>query len=374
MNIGITLDLQKPFWSNGLQQNIVFLYDVLSRIPETACYYITCNTPAQKLAKPHEAILLDEVLGDDSFKLDVLIIVGFDLAPAMYDSLKKRNPHLKVILIHYGNKLMDDIHHSIAAPSSRRSPLQKPKHLSQIWISPHHAFSKEYVKAYYNFENVAVAPYVWDSFFVQGKLKELALKNLSPSFRKENVGDVCIFEPNISHIKNCIVPFVICERAHQLHPGSVKSVNISSCEGIRKKPYFESLMNRLTLIRGGKESNNNNCYFNNRWGSLTALSKWGSTIVSHQIYNELNYSHLEALYLGLPLIHNSPLLIDVGYYYPDCDVTMGAHQLYSATLNHNNTLDKYKGDAQRFLYRYSALNPSNIDGYKLLVRQVLEKK
>ena len=51
-------------------------------------------------------------------------------------------------------------------------------------------------------------------------------------------------------------------------------------------------MNRLEVVK-----KKDFCYFNKRWGTLDALSKFGSTIVSHQIKNELNYSYLEALFL-----------------------------------------------------------------------------
>jgi len=40
-------------------------------------------------------------------------------------------------------------------------------------------------------------------------------------------------------------------------------------------------------------------------------------IISHQIMNELNYLHLEAAWFGIPIIHNSPMLKQLGWYYPE---------------------------------------------------------
>ena len=121
-------------------------------------------------------------------------------------------------------------------------------------------------------------------------------------------------------------------------------------------------MNRLEVVK-----KKDFCYFNKRWGTLDALSKFGSTIVSHQIKNELNYSYLEALFLNLPLIHNSPALERVGYYYPDCDVDFGANQLKSAILNHSKTLDQTKDDNKSFLKQYSPYNQDNINIYNKII-------
>ena len=40
------------------------------------------------------------------------------------------------------------------------------------------------------------------------------------------ISDICIFEPNISITKNCIIPISIVERYEQKYPGKIKSCNI----------------------------------------------------------------------------------------------------------------------------------------------------
>ncbi len=100
---------------------------------------------------------------------------------------------------------------------------------------------------------------------------------------------------------------------------------------------------------------------------LDAVSRYGNTIVSHQIENELNYLYFEALYLGLPLIHNSNLLSSYGYYYPKNDTQMAANQLKNAFLNHEDQLSAYKGDAQQLFEKHSPYNLSNIKGYMHLL-------
>lgn len=363
MKIGITLDMSVAFWANGMQQNIVFLYSLLSKVG-LDCYYLTFKSPKHGLHKDHKGMMLQDALDDESEIFDVIIVAGFDLLPEMYEKFKKRNKNLKIILVHFGNKLMDDIHYGICDTSTKKEPLQKPSMLDQVWISPHHEFAKEYIKAYYDTDSVYVAPYIWDGFFVDQKIAQLNEKSLNPSFRTGDVNNICIFEPNISHLKNCIIPLAICEKFNQLFPGELGDVNTFGCSKIRKNKFFEKLMNKFSIVHDTKK-----CYFNNRWGSMDALSKFGSTVVSHQFYNELNYSHFEALYLGLPLIHNSPRLENVGYYYPDFDVDMGAKQLKNAIQNHASTIHQYKKDALDFLQYFRSDNKQNIIEYLSLLKK-----
>lgn len=360
MKIGITLDMSIAFWANGMQQNIVFLYEMLERCGHE-CFYITHKKPKHNLTKDHKGMLLSDLLEDKNEKLDLLIVAGFDLLPEMYDKLKLRNSNFQTILIHFGNKLMDDIHHSLL-DKSQKLPLEKPKYLKQIWISPQHDFSLNYIKTYYDFKNVTIIPFIWDSFFVEDKITELKSKNLNPNFNENKISKICIFEPNISYIKNCIIPINICENLYQKDPEIIKSINVFCCQRISLNPFFEKLMMRLNIVK-----KKDFCYFNKRWSALNALSKFGSTIVSHQINNELNYSYLEALFLNLPLIHNSKRLEDVGYYYEHCDVDFGANQLKNAILNHSKTLNETREDNRSFLKQYSPHNTDNINIYKKII-------
>ena len=110
-------------------------------------------------------------------------------------------------------------------------------------------------------------------------------------------------------------------------------------------------------------------FFNNRWGAMEACAKFGHTVISHQMYNELNYSHLEKLYLGLPLIHNSNMLQDVGYYYPEFDVDMAAKQIKSVIKNHGNQLESYKKDAGKYFRKFSLENQDNLNSYQKLLNE-----
>jgi hypothetical protein len=361
VKIGITLNMSVAFWANGMQQNIVFLYSLLEACGYD-CYYVTDEEPKYGIDKNHKGMILADVLSDKYESFDVLIVAGFDLLPEMYRKLLKRNNNLKIILIHYGNKLMDDMHYGISGSENKKTPVAPSEYITEVWTSPHYEFAKSYLKTYYNLDSIKIAPYIWDSFFVDQKVRELKKKNMSPYFNPAKLRQVCIFEPNKTHSKNCLIPVMICESYSQLFSDRLESINVFCAEKIRTRSYFSAFIKNLDIAL-----RKDFIYFNNRWSSLDACSKFGSVVISHQMYNELNYSHLESLYLGLPLIHNSEMLQNLGYYYPEFDVELGAKQLKNAIQNHASVLEEYNRDVRVVLDKFSINSEENIKAYQSLI-------
>jgi hypothetical protein len=369
MKIGITLDMSIAFWANGMQQNIVFLYDLFKRIGHE-CYYITKDIPKNKMHLKHEGMLIKDLVEDKNETLDILIIAGYDIPSGIYKTLKQRNPNLKIIIAHFGHKLYIDTYNVLFDERYKDYDIKlneknTNQYIDQVWILPHHSSGIEYIKTYYGIDDVVVTPMIWEPSFVQDKIKDLKKKNLNPFFKPEYVNKVCIFEPNINPMKTCFVPLMICERMESEYPNTLNSINTFCAEKIRNRKYFENFVKRLNIL-----SKKDFCFFNNRWGSLDALSKFGSTIVSHQIDWQFNYANFEQLYMGLPLIHNCPSLCDVGYYYEKHDIKMGANQLYNAILNHEKTLKEYTEQARSHLKQFSPFEDKNINTYSKLIDDI----
>ena len=85
------------------------------------------------------------------------------------------------------------------------------------------------------------------------------------------------------------------------------------------------------------------------------LSEYCNCVVSYVEDCDLNYVFLECFYLGVPLIHNSPMLKDYGYYYPRLNVSRGAEQIVNVVNNHNR--DEYIKKHKPLISKYSVTNP-----------------
>ena len=109
----------------------------------------------------------------------------------------------------------------------------------------------------------------------------------------------------------------------------------------------------------------------NRVPFLNAILSYGSVVLSHQSLNDLNYLYFDALYLLLPLIHNSKPLSEYGYYYHENDIDQAVSQLELALNDHLKNLDFYKKKVNSLLNIYSPYNPKNIKLYSQLIDKIL---
>ena len=61
---------------------------------------------------------------------------------------------------------------------------------------------------------------------------------------------------------------------------------------------------------------NNKLHIEERHRFQYIMQNYCNVVISYQENWELNYLYLECFYLGIPLIHNSEILKEWGYYYP----------------------------------------------------------
>jgi hypothetical protein len=80
-------------------------------------------------------------------------------------------------------------------------------------------------------------------------------------------------------------------------------------------------------------------------------------VVTHQWENALNYLYWDVLYLGWPLIHNSPEFEEAGYYYPSFDPQTGGEVLREALNTHAAEQAARRPKVLEALWRYNIDNP-----------------
>jgi hypothetical protein len=73
----------------------------------------------------------------------------------------------------------------------------------------------------------------------------------------------------------------------------------------------------------------------------------------------LNYLYLEVAYLGFPIVHNSPMCKDIGYYYEGENIDQMIEHLKTIQVHHHETIEEYKEKAMKHVKKYS------IDNYEV---------
>eukprot|EP00043_Microstomoeca_roanoka_P009596 m.91339 g.91339 ORF g.91339 m.91339 type:complete len:185 (-) comp14631_c1_seq2:139-693(-) len=142
-----------------------------------------------------------------------------------------------------------------------------------------------------------------------------------------------------------------CLCLYREHPELFTSSYITNTQDISKNEAFRKYAaQKMSIYKSKKMS------FEARYRSMFFMSKYADVLVSHQWDAPISYLHLEALFGGYPLVHNSPLLQDCGYYYPDHDGEEGARQLSLALMTHDQDMEEYNAKAKECLKRFYAFS------------------
>lgn len=368
MRIGITVDTSRNAWSSETGQSAFFIYDILRR-SGAECYYISNGRVPPQGFKGHKYIELTELFKEGGLHFDIILIGEEPLTYPQLDALKKRSAKCKIIFLSFHNKLADDTQRCLFSCASPMGPYSGVPDLhflfDEVWTFSHHDYQHPYIQTLFQNENIKSVPYIWDPGPLQHAIKNTDHQKLffnpsNPHFQEKS-NKICIFESNLSFSENLLIPLMICEKAYVGNKVGIDAINIFNCKKLRSNKYLSSLLRKLCLTKDNKT------YFNNRWGFIDAIERWGGAVVSHQVTTELTRLHLECLYLGVPLIHNCKLLEDAGYFYENSDVNEGADQLRLALVHHGELFDYYKGRATEYVAKHSVYNMHNINSYAQLI-------
>lgn len=346
MNILLNASFDRSLFVNGLNQNVIFLAEMLKSMDYNVS--ICVNHDVEECQDPPLDILIMEEREIKEYDFDYIIQISWIINKDIISYLKKKNPRLKNIHLHYGNRLFTDLGF---LENNKMLPLSNYD-VDEIWVSPHYEFSIPYLKTYYKNNKVFSIPYIWSPKYIEGKGLEY-----DPNQPK----NIAICEPNLNVTKNCLIPIMAVEEVCRSNPNLFDLLYCFCSEKHRDSTYFKQIMFNLELHKLDKAR------FVNRYPIAKVLSLC-NVMVSHQHYNALNYTYLEALYLNRPLVHNSTLMDGAGYYYPEFDTQAAASQISKALSIHDDNLDAYKEKSENILFKFSPDNPYVQDRYKQVIQ------
>jgi len=368
LNIGITINFEVSLYSNGLQQNIVILNNLINEIENFKSYYIyqgkkiETNLIDKKLCFPYEDILKNE-----SIQFDLIIMMGITFSEKIISAIKNRNKNTKLILLQCGNQFVENMSYSIFDIDSTHTPLEKSNQIDQIWTLPHYKKNISFMKTFFKNHKAKCVPYIWDSIFIEHQINNSIYKDQEINFASINSKGFLIMEPNMFFSKNCILPIFIVEAFEQKYPNLMEGCHILCANKLAKNDYFIKLLLQLDIFK-----RKNFLKIQNRALFIDAIHQYGSILVSHQQDNALNYLYLEAFYLNIPLLHNSEEISNFGYYYPENDIDIALMELKKIIYLHNKNLSEYKKNCTNVLNKYSSRNKINKIKYKELILDVIK--
>ncbi len=366
MRIGISVisHAGQNIWENGMGQNVLFLARLLQRVPFVEKVWLVDVGDQDGLPPQVDLNALGLELVRAQAVTDVLD-VAIEMAGALpaewlsyFRACGGKAAYLCVGQPHAG--LVEPIIFTDKASFVRHD------RCDEVWVLPKDSAFVPMMRTMHRCP-VHVAPYIWSPMFLAQRVEEVQRAGFRFGYQpsRSEGWRLAIFEPNISVVKNCLVPMLLCDEAYRAEPERIASMQVLNTLHMKDHPTMLYLANSLELVRQHK------AVFHGRHDFAGFMVQHADAVIAHQWQNEQNYSYLDALYGDYPLVHNSPWLRDAGYYYPDFDIAAGAAQLLHALREHDAQLDDYRARSQRVLAAVDPLAPANVDGYASLLLQLV---
>lgn len=369
MKIGITINIgNSSIWSNGVNQNGMYL-GMLFKEGGHDCSIIYSQSTADNNTKK----FLDEIpTGVDTIELqesfktefDVVIQLGLTIELSFVDHWKKQNPNIKLVAYECGNhflidseKILFNAHNGNVKPSR----ILNPPVFDQIWSIPQMENS---CLSYYKFKrqckNATVVPFVWDPIAIESNAKKKEYGLYSP----RDIKKIAVMEPNISVMKNCIIPIVVLDNFVRDYENNIEKIFLVGGQKIKDNETFKHLITGTELLKRKLLT------AEHRVQTHRMLNDHVDLVLSWQWENNLNYLYFDICWLGWPLIHNASLCKDVGYYYTEFNADEGAEVLDNVIKIHNTDVN-YMKNQRELISRFTNKNKRMVKQYTELLEDLV---
>ncbi len=266
-----------------------------------------------------------------------LLIIDYILPLKLINLCKENN--VKLIYWRIKNDFISDTFEML----NNGGPTLSLNHLyDEIWISSHLQYSLDYYKYIHQTENILISPFFW----INNKILLNNKKSLNNNFNEINV---CVFEDNINFNNSCFIPVIICEKAKDYIN---KTYILNSKKFFDKSKLFREFANKSELFKQNKMT------FEEQHKFEYVMSNYCNIVISFTENNDLNHLFFKCFYLGIPLIHNSKILKNYGYYYEDYNLSQAVEHIKNIKLNFNK--EEYISKHKYILYKHSLENPEII--------------
>ena len=359
LRVGVTINIKEghqTIWENGIAQNCLFLVQLLNESPEVERAVLINGSGVKEVGKGMfiEALGLTIIsLEEAQQTLDVVIEMGQQMAYDWVVEFKGRGG--RYVFMRVGCDYVIDIERAMF--NLPMASLCNNTPYDAIWTIPvHERTCKDYFSLICR-APVKIVPHLWNpQFFEMGNSilppeAKYGYKKGKPRWR------ICSFEPNINTLKTSVIPMLVCEEAYRKDPKFLECFRLTNTFHIKDRPAFVSFARSLDIVNHGLVA------FEGRFPMYDYMARNGDCIIAHQWECELNYAYYEALFGNYPLIHNSEMLKEYGYYYPDFDAARGGEVLLKAFTEHDRNFKKYRAKCKELFSKLDIYNPFNIKKY-----------
>ena len=114
INIGITINFDTNFFSNGLQQNIIFLNNLINQIDNFNCFYLWEGSQInEKIVDKKFCFLIRIYSKIILLILTLIIMMGFTFGDDVVLEIKEKKKNTKIVLMQCGNQFVENMNFAL---------------------------------------------------------------------------------------------------------------------------------------------------------------------------------------------------------------------------------------------------------------------
>jgi hypothetical protein len=366
LNIGISISSTESsnIWNNGINQNIAFLGMLLRKSPVVGKVWFVHSGEAATLPPGMQFDGIDIPIvkpQDVTHEIDILIEMGAILPLEWMRRIHARGA--KIVCFGVGHNYNQVAETAVFPAKNIGIHLPDASLRVETWGLPQHTKSCTPMMKTLTRKPVIEMPHIWSPYFLDKTIRDAEAKGHEFGFDPAKFGEakegwkVAIFEPNISVVKNYLVPMLLCDQAYRTEPEAIQMMWVMNSFHMKEHPTFLRFALNLDLTQHHKASYEGRLLF------TSVMAEHGfHAVVAHHWECGLNYAYYDALYGGYPLIHNSVFLekAGVGIYYPGFSAGEGSKALIDAWRQPVEYWQDYKQKAADYLQTLHPETPENI--------------
>ena len=316
MRVGITAKFNGSAFDSSLPQVAVYLARAIKSLGHSVVYLIKQGAN-QWFNDCQGARNIDSV---ESVKrpLDLVVEVAWFIKAAERKQYAKKN----VMFIHEP-AIFKDMEKTIYGLNG---DLRDFNNADALWTWNHISKNDSYYLKLLSRLPIFKSSLVWEPIFIDEFVRNTDVQMKQPT-------QILICENNRTNHSSCVIPLSILSQIRKTEP-NVKWT-VANSTAIYKKEYFiKNTVEMLNLHKGVS-------------GNFTGRVKIGdyadtnTCIISHQRWLPLKYTLLDAMYLGIPLIHNCKLIKSMkgGKHYYEYNQINQALACWDALKKQNEKID-----------------------------------
>lgn len=363
-------------WASGLNQNLAFLVMLLRQSEQIGRIVLLNGGDQEQLPEGLDFDGFDLPLvrpEDVTYELDLVIEMGAQLPLEWLRHVRALGT--RIVTFFVGHTYADLGESPIFERHSGHIFNGTPRH--EVWILPHHAKTCGPLLRTVTRVPIRVMPHIWAPNFIERRVRECEAAGYRFGFQPPTAGAerrgwrAAIFEPNISVVKNCVVPMLVCEETYRTEPSALELMMVMNSFHMKEHPTFNRFAINLDLTRRERAS------YEPRLDFADCMARHEmNMVVSHQWECGLNYLYYDALYGGYPLVHNSEYLqrAGVGLFYPGFEARAGASRLLDAWTQDAAYWADYAQAGRRLLARLAPDRTENVHAFMQCIEQLIDTR